>query len=143
MSATWRRRAPALRENREAAYLAVSGLSPPTLGGNHSLWQTDIPDIIRVGPVDQRSIEDRDDVLIFTTPALKQDTEVTGPVEVKLYAASSTRDTDFTAKLIDVYPDGTAFNLTEGIIRARFRENIWGQPKLIVPGKIYEYNIVL
>jgi len=60
---------------------------------------------------------------------------------VKLYAASSARDTDFIARLIDVYPDGTAYNLTEGIIRARFRESIWESPKSLVPGEIYEYTV--
>jgi len=114
----------------------------PTLGGNHSSPQ-DNPHIIRVGAVDQRPNEGRQDVLTFTTPPLQEDTEVTGPVEVKLYAASSAKDTDFIARLIDVYPDGTAYNLTEGNIRARFRESIWGPPKLLVPGQIYEYTIEL
>ena len=90
-----------------------------TLGGNHS--SPDIPGVIRVGAVDQQPNEGRDDVLVFTSDPLPVDTEVTGPVEVKLYAASSAPDTDFIARLIDVYPDGTAYNLTEGIIRARFR----------------------
>ena len=81
--------------------------------------------------------------MVFTSDTLAEDTEVTGPIQVKLYAASSARDTDFTAKLIDVYPDGTAYNLTEGIIRARFRESIWDPPKLLVPGEVYEYTLHL
>ena len=113
----------------------------PTLGGNHS--SPNIPGIIRVGAVDQSPNEGRQDILVFTGSLLKQDTEVTGPIVVKLYAASSAPDTDFIARLIDVYPDGTAYNLTEGIIRARFRESIWEQPKPLVPGKIYEYTIEL
>jgi putative CocE/NonD family hydrolase len=113
----------------------------PTLGGNHS--SPTIPGIIRVGTVDQRPNEGRQDVLVFTTPPVPKNTEVTGPVVVKLYAASSARDTDFIARLIDVFPDGTAYNLTEGIIRARFRESIWKPPKLLVPGKVYEYTIEL
>jgi putative CocE/NonD family hydrolase len=113
----------------------------PTLGGNHS--SPHIPGVIRVGTVDQRPNEGREDVLVFTSSPVKEDTEVTGPIVVKLYAASSAPDTDFIARLIDVYPDGTAYNLTEGIIRARFRESIWDDPKLLVKGKIYEYTIEL
>ncbi len=115
----------------------------PTLGGNHSFADTNIPDIIRAGPVDQRPNEARSDVLVFTGEPLESDLEVTGPVEVKLFVSSSAKDTDFTAKLIDVYPDGTAFNLTEGIIRARFRESLWEPPVLMVPGEIYELSIDL
>lgn len=114
----------------------------PTLGGNHSSPE-DNPEVIRVGPVDQRSIAERDDVLVFTTSPLAEDTEVTGPVAVTLWAATSGKDTDFIARLIDLYPDGTAFNLTEGIIRARFRESIWEEPKLLTPGEIYEYSLEL
>ena len=113
----------------------------PTRGGNHS--SPDIPGIMQVGAVDQRPNEGRSDVLAFTSAPVEEDTEVTGPVAVKLYAASSARDTDFIARLIDVYPDGTAYNLTEGIIRARFRESIWEPPKLLVPGEVYEYTIEL
>ncbi len=115
----------------------------PTLGGNHSFADTSIPDIIRAGPVDQRPNEARSDVLVFTGEPLNADLEVIGPIEVKLFASSSARDTDFVVKLIDVYPNGTALNLTEGIVRARFRKSIWEPPELIVPGKIYEYSIEL
>ena len=113
-----------------------------TLGGNHSGPQ-DHPDVIRVGAIDQRPNWDREDVLVFETPALTTDLEVTGPVTVKLFAASSAPDTDFIARLIDVYPDGTAYNLTDGIIRARFRESIYEPPKLLEPGRTYEYTIDL
>jgi predicted acyl esterase len=65
---------------------------------------------------------------------LVEDLEVTGPIVVKLFAASTANDTDFTAKLIDVYPDGTAYNLTEGVIRARFRKSVWEPPELLQPG---------
>ena len=80
---------------------------------------------------------------MFETRPLDDDVEVIGPVEVKLYASTSATDTDFIARLIDVYPDGTAYNLTEGIIRARFRESIWTEPKLLEPGKVYEFDIEL
>ncbi len=113
----------------------------PTLGGNHSAPV--IPDIIRVGAVDQRPNESRRDLLVFSSEPLERDREVTGPIVMKLHAASSARDTDFIARLIDVYPDGTAYNLTEGIIRARFRESIWQSPRLLVPGEVYEYHIEL
>ena len=99
--------------------------------------------MIRAGPVDQSPNEDREDVLLFTSAPLAEDLEVTGPITVKLYAATSARDTDFIGRLIDVYPDGTAYNLTEGIIRARFRESIWEPPRLLEPGRIYEYTINL
>ena len=113
----------------------------PTRGGNHSFHATNIPDIIRSGAVDQRPIESRKDVLIYTTPPLEKDVEVTGPVKAVIYAASSARDTDFIVRLTDVFPDGTSYNLVEGNIRARFREDIHGAPVLLEPGKVYKYEI--
>ena len=92
------------------------------------------------GPRDQKEVESRADVLIYSTPPLDHDTEVTGPVTLDLFAKSSAVDTDFTAKLVDVGPDGFAQNLTEGILRARYRESM-SEAKPIVPGKIYEYKI--
>ena len=86
------------------------------------------------GPRDQRPVEGRDDVLIYTTPAFSEDTEVTGPVSLELFAKSSAVDTDFLAKLVDVGPDGFAQNLTEGIIRARYR-NSQERPDLMNPGQ--------
>ena len=80
---------------------------------------------------------------MFSTEVLPEDVEVTGPVEVTLYAASSAPDTDFVARLLDVYPDGRAYNLTEGIIRARFRVSIWEPPRLLEPGRVYQYRIEL
>ena len=114
-----------------------------TLGANGSHTYPSVPGLIVEGPVDQRPIEGRQDVLIYTTPPLARDTEVIGPVEVRLHAASSATDTDFTARLLDVYPDGRALNITEGIMRARFRNSIWEPPSLIIPGEVYEYKIEL
>jgi putative CocE/NonD family hydrolase len=94
------------------------------------------------GPRDQRSVEARPDVLIYSTPALQEDLEVTGPVRVELFAKSSAVDTDFVAKLVDVGPDGFAQNLTEGIVRARYR-NSQQTPELLKPGEIYKFNIDL
>ena len=112
-----------------------------TLGANGS--HQSIPELIEVGPVDQRPNENRQDVLVYTSVSLTTAIEVIGPVEVRLYATSSAKDTDFTIKLIDVYPDGRALNITEGIVRARFRKSIWEPPSLITPGRIYEYKIEL
>ena len=94
------------------------------------------------GSYDQSEIEKRADVLVYTTPVLKEGVEVTGPLKAVLYASSSAKDTDFTAKLADVYPDGKAYNVQEGILRARFREGftkkVW-----MKPGEIYEIPIDL
>ncbi len=119
--------------------------SVPTLGGNHSIgpYNPALYEMARPGPFDQRPNEQRDDVLVFTTEPLERDLEVTGPVSVTLHASSSAPDTDFVARLTDVYPDGRSMNITEGCIRARFREDIWGQPKLMEPGMVYEFTIDL
>jgi putative CocE/NonD family hydrolase len=92
------------------------------------------------GPRDQRSVEARDDVLVYSTPAMAEDVEVTGPVTLELYAKSSAVDTDFTAKLVDVWPNGFAQNLTEGILRARYRDSR-EKPDLINPGQVYKFSI--
>ena len=94
------------------------------------------------GAFDQRDIEARSDVLVYTSPVLEHDLEVTGPVTVTLYASSSAPDTDFTAKLVDVTPCGCSWNLTDGIIRARYRESL-SEAKLIEPGEVYQYTIDL
>lgn len=115
----------------------------PTLGGNHSIgpYNPGLYEFVKPGPYDQRPVEQRSDVLVYTSEVLEQDTEVTGPVMLKLYASSSAVDTDFVAKLTDVYPDGRSINITEGVIRARFREDVWGNPKLLQPGAVYEFTI--
>jgi putative CocE/NonD family hydrolase len=96
------------------------------------------------GPFDQREIEKRNDVLVYASDVLEEDLEVTGPVKVVLYASSDAKDTDWTGKLLDVYPDGTVYNLCDGIIRARFRDSILGDKlSLIEPGKVYRYEIDL
>jgi hypothetical protein len=92
------------------------------------------------GAYDQRPAERRNDVLVYTTPVIQCDIEVTGPIVVKLYAASSAPDTDFTAKLVDVFPDGYAMNLCDGVIRARYRES-FEKAKLMAPGAVYEFTI--
>ena len=94
------------------------------------------------GPHDQREVEKRNDVLVFTSDELTSELEVTGPVKVILYASTTAKDTDWTAKLVDVHPDGRAFNLCDGIIRARYRESK-DSSTLISPGEIYRYEIDL
>jgi len=111
----------------------------PTVGGPLCCDPTHLAP----GPRDQKEAESRADVLIYTTPTLGSDTEVTGPITLDLYASSSAVDTDFTAKLVDVWPNGFAQNLTEGILRASYRESTTAEPKPIVPGKVYEYKIDL
>lgn len=117
----------------------------PTLGGNHSVgtYNPGLYEICLPGPYDQRPVERRDDVLVYTTEPLKHAVEVTGPVVVKLYASTSVVDTDFVARLTDVYPNGRSINLTEGILRARFRNERFRRPRLVQPGAIEEYTIEL
>jgi len=97
---------------------------------------------LKAGVFDQREIEQRRDVLVYTGETLTHDLEVTGPVTMILYAASSATDTDFTAKLCDVRPDGYAHNIVEGVVRARFRESLTA-PSPIVPERVYEYRLDL
>ena len=97
---------------------------------------------LAAGPQNQQQVELRKDVLVYSTPPLDQDLEITGPITLDLYASTSAADTDFTGKLVDVGPDGFAQNLTEGILRAKFREST-SAARPIVPGRIYEYRIDL
>jgi putative CocE/NonD family hydrolase len=94
------------------------------------------------GPVDQRPVENREDVLVYTAPAFRQDTEVTGPISVELYVSSSAVDTDFTGKLVDVWPNGYAENLTEGILRARYRHSK-EKEEFLNPGEVYKLTLDL
>ncbi len=108
----------------------------PTFGGSVCCN----PKIFPWGPMDQRQVERRNDVLVYSTAPLKDDTEVTGPIEVTLWAASSAADTDFTAKLVDVSATGMAKNLTDGLLRARYRKSL-SKPELMTPGEMYEFKI--
>ncbi|HEX5502840.1 MAG TPA: CocE/NonD family hydrolase [Thermomicrobiales bacterium] len=94
------------------------------------------------GAYDQRSVEAREDVLVYSTPPLTAPLEVTGPVQLVLYAGTSAPDTDFTAKLVDVAPCGYARNLTDGILRARYR-NSMSEGELVTPGEVVRYEIDL
>jgi putative CocE/NonD family hydrolase len=92
---------------------------------------------VQGGAFDQREMEARDDILVYTTDPLKEGTEVSGPVQVNLYVSSDAKDTDFTVKLLDVYPDGRAYNLDETIQRVRYREG-YDKQVWMEPGKVYK-----
>ncbi len=106
----------------------------PTLGGNNLFLDK--------GPFDNRELEKRPDVLVYTSDPLKDDLEVTGRVKVKLFVSSDCKDTDFTAKLCDVYPDGRSLNVLDGILRMRFH-NGFTKEELLEPGRVYEAEIDL
>ena len=109
-----------------------------TNGGNNCCS----PHIVPWGPYDQRPVEMRGDVLCYTSAPLREAMEVTGPIKVVLFAATDGRDTDWTAKLVDVSPNGYAMNLCDGIIRARFHEGFESE-SLLEPERIYRYEIDL
>jgi len=94
------------------------------------------------GPLDQRPIEEREDVLVYTSEPLDADLEAIGPVRARLFAATSARDTDWTLKLVDVLPDGYARRVCDGYLRARYRES-QSEPSLLEPGEVYEYELRL
>jgi putative CocE/NonD family hydrolase len=110
----------------------------PTLGGRLCCGTAMTP-----GPTDQSPNDGRLDVLVFSTPPFVRELEVTGFVSVDLYAASSAPDTDFTALLVDVGPDGYARFLTDGIVRARYRKSTAGPPLPLTPGQVEKYTIDL
>jgi uncharacterized protein len=94
------------------------------------------------GPRDQRAAENRNDVLVYSTKPLAEDMEVTGPVTLELWASSSAVDTDFTAKLVDVSPSGFAMDLTDGILRMRYRDS-QEKPELMNPDQVYKISVDL
>ena len=110
----------------------------PSLGGHSCCGAQTGPQ----GPYDQAPVEQRSDVLVYTSDALRTDTEITGPITVDLWAASSAPDTDFTAKLAVLKPDGQVINLNNGIIRAAFRDSL-SEPQPITPGRPTEYRIAV
>jgi uncharacterized protein len=110
----------------------------PTVGGPLCCDETHLAP----GPRDQRRVEEREDVLVYSTAALEHDLEVTGPLHLDFFASSSAVDTDFTAKLVDVAADGTAINIAEGILRAKFRQSQTA-PTPLVPGQVYPLSVDL
>ena len=125
-------------EEKSDQYVYDPNNAVPTIGG--SLCCGALP--TGIGPEDQRPAEGRADVLVFTTPAFALDSEVTGPVTADLWVSTSAVDTDFTAKLVDVWPNGFAQNLTEGILRLRYR-NSQEKPELANPGETYRITVDL
>ncbi len=105
----------------------------PTRGGSHGQPAA-------CGPADQREVEGRPDILVYSSSELAAPVLVMGPVAARLYASSTALDTDFTAKLVDVFPDGKALIVCEGIVRARYRNGM-GQAELMEAGKIYPFTI--
>ncbi len=124
-------------EEPEDVYLYDPRHPVPTVGGAILIDLAPVE-----GPRDQRAVEAREDVLCYSTPLLEKPVEVTGPIALVLYISSSARDTDFTGKLVNVYPDGRAEILTDGILRARYRES-FTEAKLLEPGQIYELRLDL
>jgi putative CocE/NonD family hydrolase len=127
------------QRNSEDSFIYDPDNPVPSRGG--AMCCTGTADAVP-GALDQRSIEARSDVLVYTSEVLTADVDVTGPVEVTLFVSSSAVDTDFTAKLVDVYPDGRAFNVLESILRARYRSGfereVWMEQ-----GKVYQIRIPL
>jgi predicted acyl esterase len=120
-------------------YTYDPGSPVPSRGG--PVCCTGTPDA-PAGAFNQAEIEARHDVLVYTTHALEKGIEVTGPLKVILYVSSSAKDTDFTAKLVDVYPEGQAYNIQEGILRARYRKG-YSITTWMNPGEIYELTVDL
>ena len=110
----------------------------PTIGGSLCC---DAPHY-QPGPRDQRAAENRHDVLVYSTRPLAENMEVTGPITLELWARSSAVDTDFTAKLVDVSPGGFAMNLTDGILRMRYRDSE-EKPELMNPDQVYKVLVDL
>jgi putative CocE/NonD family hydrolase len=128
------------RAAEPADHFLYNPLSPiPTCGGAHLHG---IPGVFDTGVQEQRAVQAREDVLVYTSAPLRQDTEVTGHVSVRLWAATSAPDTDWTAMLVDVHPDGRAYNVCDGILRARYRDSL-EQPSPIEPGVAYPYILDL
>jgi putative CocE/NonD family hydrolase len=107
----------------------------PTAGGRSMI------DVLP-GVENQAQVEERQDVLVYTTPRLAEPVAITGPVSVTVYASSSAPDTDYTAKLVDVEPDGYCANIAEGIVRARYRNGL-DREEFLEPGEVSEFRIDL
>ena len=120
------------------SYLYDPANPVPTVGGPLCCAQ----ELIEPGPRDQRSVENRDDVLVYSIGPLEHDLEVTGPVSASLFVKSSAVDTDFTGKLTDVDPDGFARDVAEGILRMRYRDSR-EQASLMNPGQTYQISLDL
>ncbi|HMC69898.1 MAG TPA: CocE/NonD family hydrolase, partial [Mycobacteriales bacterium] len=94
------------------------------------------------GPDDYRGVETRGDVLVYTTEPLEEDVEIIGPVRLVAYVSTDARDTDITAKLVDVHPGGFAQRLCDGMVRLRYRDG-FDQQRPVTPGEVYEVEVVM
>jgi putative CocE/NonD family hydrolase len=127
---------------------SLSRQNPQAEKPDHYIYDPANPIIDRSlesGPRDQRAVEVRNDVLVYTSAPLTKELEATGPIEAEIWASSSAKDTDFVVRLTDVYPDGYSQNITpplSGILRARYRESEFEQ-KLLVPGQVYKFEVNL
>lgn len=130
--------APPGRTRPADSYLYDPANPVPSLGGHSCCQAASSPQ----GPYDQSPVEQRSDVLVYSSEPLPADTEVTGPVTVDLWASSSATDTDFTAKLAVVKADGTVMNLNNGILRTTMRDSL-SDPQPAVPGRPYELQIAI
>lgn len=128
------------KRERPDSYVYDPNDPVPTIGGATFLPGAEVS--ANAGPRDQRSVESRPDVLVYTSEPLSVPLEVTGPLKVRLYAATSAHDTDFVARLTDVHPDGRSMILAEGVLRASFREGL-DRALPVQLGRVYEYNIDL
>lgn len=126
---------PAEKQKTFLAFTYDPANPTPTEGGNHG-------GTLATGPRDQRIVETRPDMVLFTTEPLSQPKEVTGRVRAKLWVASDCPDTDFTVKLCDVRPDGVVLNICDGLVRMKYRRSL-RQPELIRPGTIYPVEVDL
>jgi predicted acyl esterase len=124
---------PRVAESR-SFYAYDPGGPVPTIGGNNLFMEK--------GPMDQRAVGERDDILKFQTEPLKNAVEVVGKIDVELWAGSDAPDTDWMVKLIDVYPNGYEALVVEGALRARFREG-FGHEAFMEPGEVYKFDIDL
>jgi putative CocE/NonD family hydrolase len=122
-------------EGEQAKAYAYDPKNPvPNIGGQ----ELGVP----LGPMDQRRVENRPDVLLFSTGPLEKPFEATGRVTAKLFVSSDCPDTDFTVKLCDVYPDGRSMLVTDGVLRARYHKS-FEEESLLEPGQVYELDVDL
>jgi predicted acyl esterase len=128
---------PHFQEDRPPDHFSYDPANPvPTTGGAVCCN----PKLMPPGPLDQTHVEKRDDVLVYTSAPLEDEMEVTGPIGATLYVATSANDTDFTAKLVDVYPDGRALLVTDGITRLRYRISL-SKPAFVKRNAPYQIRV--
>lgn len=127
---------PPLLPSQPEQYTYDPENATPTVGGSIVSF------LYPPGSVDVSEVQKRPDVLVYTTPVLKEDLDVVGPLRMILFASSSALDTDFAARLSDVFPDGRAVQIQSGMLRARYRD-LQGEPELLEPGRVYRFEIDL